>query len=30
MKKLLLLLLFIPLMSIGQDDADRYKLYKTA
>ena len=29
MKKLLLLLLFIPLMSIGQDDADRYKLYKT-
>ena len=29
MKKLLLLLLFIPLMSISQDDTDRYKLYKT-
>ena len=28
-KNLLFLLLFIPLMSIGQDDADRYKLYKT-
>jgi len=29
MKNLLFALLFIPLMSISQDDADRYKLYKT-
>jgi hypothetical protein len=29
MKNLFFALLFIPLMSISQDDADRYKLYKT-
>ena len=29
MKKLLFLLLFIPIVSFGQDDTDRYKLYKT-
>ena len=29
MKKLLLLLLFIPLMSFGQEDIERYKVYET-
>ena len=29
MKKLLFLLVFIPLVSFGQEDIDRYKLYKT-
>ena len=29
MKKLLLLLVFIPLMSFGQEDIERYKVYET-
>jgi hypothetical protein len=29
MKKLLLLLLFIPLLSFSQDNIERYKLYPT-
>ena len=29
MKKLLFLLFFLPLVSFGQEDIDRYKLYKT-
>ena len=29
MKKLLLLLLFIPLISFGQEDIERFKVYDT-